>query len=254
MKRLVLAVLVAAAFVPTPAAAAAQHKVAFSCDFSRELAKTWKLIGGNWQQRDGCLKQTDPGLDDPTKAVIVVGDAEELSTDVVITARLRLDAWKEGDYARAGVGVCADPTSGHGLNLVFHQGQLKFLQDHGCYEFQGYLFSRPMAASALTEMTRNTSPGAYTHRYARTIQAVATIIADPSTIPMSGESTMKATTLKMPVGMRPVWPRDGSVAPIIPPASAWEDDDGSPHHQVRRFQTIAPMSAENTTASTTCEP
>ena len=27
--------------------------------------------------------------------------------------------------------------------------QLRFLKEHGCYEFQGYLFSRPMAASAL---------------------------------------------------------------------------------------------------------
>jgi EAL domain-containing protein (putative c-di-GMP-specific phosphodiesterase class I) len=51
--------------------------------------------------------------------------------------------------------------------------QLNFLRDHGCYEYQGYLFSRPMAASALTEMIQNATPGAYTRRYARNIQAVA---------------------------------------------------------------------------------
>jgi len=53
--------------------------------------------------------------------------------------------------------------------------QLRFLREHGCSEFQGYLFSRPMAASALTEMIHTASPGAYTHSYARTIQAVAPI-------------------------------------------------------------------------------
>jgi EAL domain-containing protein (putative c-di-GMP-specific phosphodiesterase class I) len=49
------------------------------------------------------------------------------------------------------------------------QEQLNFLKEHGCFEFQGYLFSRPMAANALTEMIHTASPGAYTHRYARTI-------------------------------------------------------------------------------------
>ncbi|MGZ5477938.1 MAG: EAL domain-containing protein, partial [Thermoanaerobaculia bacterium] len=53
--------------------------------------------------------------------------------------------------------------------------QLRFLREHGCSEFQGYLFSRPMAASALTEMIHTASPGAYTHSYARTIQAVSPV-------------------------------------------------------------------------------
>ena len=53
------------------------------------------------------------------------------------------------------------------------QEQLDFLKEHGCFEFQGYLFSRPVAANALTEMIHTASPGAYTHRYARTIHAVS---------------------------------------------------------------------------------
>jgi EAL domain-containing protein (putative c-di-GMP-specific phosphodiesterase class I) len=52
--------------------------------------------------------------------------------------------------------------------------QLQFLKEHGCYEFQGYLFSRPLAASALTDLIQTAAPGAYTSRYARTIQAVPT--------------------------------------------------------------------------------
>ncbi|HEY3052757.1 MAG TPA: EAL domain-containing protein [Thermoanaerobaculia bacterium] len=48
--------------------------------------------------------------------------------------------------------------------------QLKFLREHGCFEFQGYLFSRPLPAEALTEMIHSASAGAYTRRYARTIQ------------------------------------------------------------------------------------
>ena len=47
--------------------------------------------------------------------------------------------------------------------------QLMFLREHGCYEAQGYLFSRPMAADTLTEMIQSSSPGAYTHSYARAI-------------------------------------------------------------------------------------
>jgi diguanylate cyclase (GGDEF)-like protein/PAS domain S-box-containing protein len=74
--------------------------------------------------------------------------------------------------------VSAVIAMGKALNIrVIAEGvetpeQLRFLKEHGCVEFQGYLFSRPMAANALTEMIHNASPGAYTHRYARTIQAV----------------------------------------------------------------------------------
>ena len=45
---------------------------------------------------------------------------------------------------------------------------------------------------------------------------------------MSGDSTMNATILMIPEAMRPETPSAGMVAPIMPPASAWEDEDGSP--------------------------
>ncbi len=77
--------------------------------------------------------------------------------------------------------VSAVIAMGKALNIrVIAEGvetaeQLKFLREHGCYEFQGYLFSRPMAANALTDMIHNASPGAYTHRYARTIQVASAV-------------------------------------------------------------------------------
>ena len=95
---------------------------------------------------------------------------------------LKIDQSFVQDIARGGSDgaiVSAVIAMGKALNIrVIAEGvetpeQLKFLKEHGCHEFQGYLFSRPMAAGALTEMIHTASPGAYTHRYARTIQAPA---------------------------------------------------------------------------------
>src|SRR4051812_2556911 len=43
-----------------------------------------------------------------------------------------------------------------------------------------------------------------------------------------------------------------SAAPTIPPISAWDDDDGRPKYQVRRFHTMAPISAAATTTRLSC--
>ncbi|MCX7426441.1 MAG: hypothetical protein NTW96_12570, partial [Planctomycetia bacterium] len=111
--------------------AAAAEKDLFTCTFPNDtLAKPWKTIGGTWQVRQGVLKQVDAGLDDPSKAVLVLGDAEEMSSGIIVTAKLRLDAWKGDDQARAGVGLCCDSESGHGLNLALNRGQLQFVHDY----------------------------------------------------------------------------------------------------------------------------
>jgi diguanylate cyclase (GGDEF)-like protein/PAS domain S-box-containing protein len=96
---------------------------------------------------------------------------------------LKIDQSFVQDITRGGSDgaiVSAVIAMGKALNIrVVAEGvetpeQLRFLKEHGCHEFQGYLFSRPMAANALTEMIHTASPGAYTHRYARTIQSVPT--------------------------------------------------------------------------------
>ncbi|MBM4036910.1 MAG: formylglycine-generating enzyme family protein [Planctomycetes bacterium] len=110
--------------------AAGPERHAFACDFTKGLGKEWRMIGGKWELKGGCLSMTDPGSSDPTKALILMGEGHNVSSDVVITAKLRLDAWAGDDWARAGVGVCADPASGHGLNLVFHRGKLEFVHDY----------------------------------------------------------------------------------------------------------------------------
>jgi diguanylate cyclase (GGDEF)-like protein/PAS domain S-box-containing protein len=95
---------------------------------------------------------------------------------------LKIDQSFVHDITRGGSDgaiVSAVIAMGKALNIrVIAEGvetpeQLRFLKEHGCYEFQGYLFSRPMAPSALTEMIHNASPSAFTHKYARTIHAVS---------------------------------------------------------------------------------
>ena len=87
-------------------------------------------MGGTWEVQGDCLKQISPGLDDPSKAVLVLDDRNDLMTDVVFTAKLRLDNWQDSELARAGIGLCCDPRNGHGLNLVFNRGRLRFVHDY----------------------------------------------------------------------------------------------------------------------------
>jgi hypothetical protein len=110
---------------------AAKANELFSCNFAEHaLAEPWKTIGGTWQLQQGVLSQLSAGLDDPSKAVMVLGDADQMSSGIEVTAKLRLDAWKGDDQARAGVGVCCDPETRFGLNLAFHRGQLQFVHDY----------------------------------------------------------------------------------------------------------------------------
>jgi len=112
------------------AVAAVGENEVFSCTFKNGPARQWRIIGGKWEVRDECLRQLNAGLDDPNKAVLLLGDADDLPTGIVVTARLRIDSWVGGEWARAGVSCCSDPQSGNGLNLILHQGRLQFMHDY----------------------------------------------------------------------------------------------------------------------------
>ena len=112
------------------APAAAADKEIISWNFKNGLGRQWRIAGGTWKVKDDCLQQLDAGLDDPNKVVLVVGDAEDLSTDIVVLARLRIDSWKGNEWSRAGISCCSDAHSGNGLNLIFHQGRLQFMHDY----------------------------------------------------------------------------------------------------------------------------
>src|SRR5688572_11183345 len=61
-------------------------------------------------------------------------------------------------------------------------------------------------------------------------------------MPSVGASTMNSKVLPNTSGSRIA--RSGvfeSAAPAKPPISACDEDDGRPHHQVSRFQTMAPI-------------
>ena len=107
------------------------QKEVYSFDFQAELSDQWKMVGGKWERKNGCLTRTDPRSADPTKAIVVISDdPSDVSGDISILAKLRLDSVPEGALIRAGVSICADPETAHGLNLVFDGGRLAFVHDY----------------------------------------------------------------------------------------------------------------------------
>jgi subtilisin family serine protease len=110
----------------------AASPVLFSDNFSGStIGRSWLLSGGSWSQSSGTLRQTSTADDDPRKAMLV---DQTYPANVVIQAKVRVDSWVNGDYARAGVGLHTDTTTGAGYNLVFHYGngtrnQVQFLDD-----------------------------------------------------------------------------------------------------------------------------
>jgi YD repeat-containing protein len=98
-------------------------------DFSGTSAITWTdpNTGADWVQSGGVYSQTSTAEGDPKKAVAT---GPEWPADMEVTARVRVDSWDDGDYARAGVGVRTDTETGAGYNLVFHgTDQVQFLND-----------------------------------------------------------------------------------------------------------------------------
>ncbi len=101
-------------------------------------ARPWATVGGDWAQADGLLRQTGLGFGEPEKAS-VAGVA--FPADIEVRARVRVDTWAGGDYARAGVSL-GDDAAGLGYNLVFHRdtNTVQFLHDHVAWG-NGYAFA-----------------------------------------------------------------------------------------------------------------
>ena len=130
MKYLIVSLLATAAIAPSAATAApAAAKEGYASDFTKNLSGEWRTVGGNWEVKEGVLTQTNSRRDDPTKAIIVTTGRDDESSDLVVTAKLRIDLFRSGSDARAGISVCTNPNNGKGLNLVFHDGKLQWLHD-----------------------------------------------------------------------------------------------------------------------------
>src|SRR4051812_37096843 len=93
---------------------------------------------------------------------------------------------------------------------------------------------------------RVTTPGAWrpTIRYAARIDSPAASMASTGAT-IAGTATFSTRPLQL------TSPPAASVAPTIPPISACDDDEGSPNHQVTRFQAIAPTRPAKTVSSVT---
>ena len=74
----------------------------------------------------------------------------------------------------------------------------------------------------------------------RNIHDTSTSIIPPITNPSRGDRKMKTRVLVTPAATSELNPTFATAAPIRPPMSAWDDDDGRPAHQVMMFHALAP--------------
>lgn len=95
------------------------------------LAESWSMVNGEWAVDAGALRQTSSSIGDPKKALISTEEKTEEQFSA-IKAKVKVDSWVAGDYARAGVSLYNDPDNGLGYNLLFHQDNqtVQFLDDN----------------------------------------------------------------------------------------------------------------------------
>ena len=117
-----------AAAVPSPVAPPADAPLFVDRFDAASLGRAWTAGEGQWDQGGGVLRQVSKKAADPKKAS-VTGVA--FPTDLEVSARVRVDSWAGGDYARAGVSL-GDDAAGRGYNLLFHRdtNTVEFLNDH----------------------------------------------------------------------------------------------------------------------------
>ncbi len=93
------------------------------------LGAAWRTVGGNWVQRDGVLSQSALQPGDPQKAMVA---DRVYPHNVEVSARVRVDSWAGGDWARAGVSLSQN-AGGAGYNLLFRDGGVQFLNDYAAW-------------------------------------------------------------------------------------------------------------------------
>jgi hypothetical protein len=103
----------------------------FSDNFNDNiLSSAWTTFNGTWSESGQILSQTSTGNAFVRKATIS-NSGVNFGSNHAITAKVRVDSWSDGDYARAGVSLFTNTTDGYGYNLLFHNNHstVQFLDD-----------------------------------------------------------------------------------------------------------------------------
>jgi hypothetical protein len=113
--------------------------------------------GSTWSQvvsgTQGVLSQTSVAAGDPKKAVAT--SVTTASPSEEIFARVRVDAWQDGEYARAGIGLLTDPGTGQGYNIVVRDrvgvmNAIQFLDD-GVIWGNAYTLATPLSTGTWSD-------------------------------------------------------------------------------------------------------
>ena len=67
------------------------------------------------------------------------------------------------------------------------------------------------------------------------------------TKPSKGERKIKISVLIRPLAIKDAVPAFANAAPIRPPISAWDEEEGMPKNHVNKFHVMAADKAPNTT-------
>src|SRR5512132_2741037 len=108
-----------------------------------------------------------------------------------------------------------------------------------------------LKAAAETSWRRRNRPSTFAGVLRRNSHRLASMSRNPSAIPNSGDRKMNRIVFCRLAAFRTLKPALATPAAGNPPMIACEEEVGSPSHQVKRFQAMAPVSPANTTASLT---
>ncbi|XID90712.1 family 43 glycosylhydrolase [Paenibacillaceae bacterium WGS1546] len=94
------------------------------------LGTVWTTFNGVWSETNQVLRQTSTALGDPKKALIS-NSGIPFPSNIEVTAKVRVDSWTDGGYARAGVSIANNTVDGNGYNLIFYNDHhtVAFLDD-----------------------------------------------------------------------------------------------------------------------------